>query len=71
MTFDHEAARMLRDNAPFIRSVEKIQETSDDGIRKAAEKILWNLAQGVLLIERMSTSPVCFSRAGEGSQAEE
>ena len=61
VTFDHEAARVLRDNAPFIRSVEKIQESSDDGIRKAAEKILWNLVQGLIAIERMSTLPVFFS----------
>jgi hypothetical protein len=46
MTFDAEAAQLLRENTKFLRSVKDIQGTTDDGIRKAAEKIIWNLIQG-------------------------
>jgi len=43
ITFDQEAARLLRHNPDFMKSIENIQSTSDNGIKKAAEKILWNI----------------------------
>ncbi|CAF1053487.1 unnamed protein product [Rotaria sp. Silwood1] len=43
ITFDEEAAGRLRDNIQFINSIENMQKSSDDGIKKAAEKIIWNL----------------------------
>lgn len=46
MTFDEEAARLLRENTQFLDSVKAIQSTAENGIRKAAEKIIWNLAEG-------------------------
>lgn len=46
MTFDEEAARLLRGNTEFIDSVKTIQNTTDNGIKKAAEKIIWNLIGG-------------------------
>ena len=46
ITFDDEAARVLRENEQFIKSIEDMQKSRDDGIRKAAEKILWNLIKG-------------------------
>ncbi|CAF0925458.1 unnamed protein product [Adineta steineri] len=45
ISFDVEAARLLRDNKQFIKSMEDMQKTTDDGIRKAAEKIVWNLQE--------------------------
>lgn len=46
ITFDHEAARILRHNTRFLHSIETIQTSNDDGIHKAAEKIIWNLTKG-------------------------
>ncbi|CAF1412820.1 unnamed protein product [Adineta ricciae] len=43
ITFDEEAARMLRGDEEVIKSIEDMQKDESDGIRKAAEKILWNL----------------------------
>ncbi len=48
MTFDAEAARLLRKDTQFISSVTDIQETKNDGIKKAAEKIIWNLIKGII-----------------------
>jgi hypothetical protein len=47
MSFDTEAAKLLRTNTQFINSVENIQETASDGIKKAAEEIIWNLIKGI------------------------
>jgi len=52
ITFDEEAARVLRDNTEFIKSIEDMQKTSDDGIKKAADKILWNLIKGITKNEK-------------------
>ncbi len=46
MTFDAEAAGLLRKNTQFLSSIKDIQDTMNDGIRKAAEKIIWNLIKG-------------------------
>ncbi|CAF2529791.1 unnamed protein product [Rotaria sp. Silwood2] len=43
ITFDKEAASRLRENTQFINSVEIMRKSSNDGIKKAAEKIIWNL----------------------------
>lgn len=43
MTFYKESARLLRENKSFLNIVENKQQTKDDGIRKAADKIIWNL----------------------------
>jgi len=48
MTFDHEAARLLRKDKQFISSVTDLQETTNVGIKKAAEKIIWNLIKGII-----------------------
>lgn len=53
LTFDEEAARVLRENSQFLDSVKDIQNSMDNGIRKAAEKIIWNLINGK---ERKCTS---------------
>jgi hypothetical protein len=47
ITFDKEAARLLRHNAQFIELIQDIQTTTDDGLNKAAEKIIWNLIKGI------------------------
>lgn len=47
ITFDAEAARVLRDDERFVQSMEEMQKTADNGIQKAAEKILWNLSNGM------------------------
>jgi len=54
ITFDEEAARVLRDNTEFIKSIEDMQKTSDDGIKKAADKILWNLIKGITTNEKQN-----------------
>ena len=61
ITFDREAARILRHNTRFLHSIEDIQTSKDDGIHKAAEKIIWNLTKGTIhrIALRMS-SFVCF-----------
>lgn len=46
ITFDHEAARLLRHNTQFLHSIEGIQTANDNGIQKAAENIMWNLTKG-------------------------
>ena len=46
ITFDEEAARVLRTDDEIIKSIEDMQKDKNDGIRKAAEKILWNLLKG-------------------------
>ena len=46
LTFDEEAAKVLRENTQFLDSVKEIQSSTDNGIRKAAEKIIWNLING-------------------------
>ncbi len=48
MTFDAEAARLLRKDKQFISSVTDMQETKNNGIKKAAEKIIWNLIKGII-----------------------
>ncbi len=48
ITFDAEAARLLRGDTQFISSVNNIQKTTNDGIKKAAEKIIWNLIEGII-----------------------
>jgi len=48
ITFDAEAARLLRGDTQFISSVNDIQKTTNDGIKKAAEKIIWNLIEGII-----------------------
>ena len=47
MTFDQEAVRVLRPKTDFIQSLEHMQTTTDEGIKKAAEKIMWNLVKGI------------------------
>ena len=47
ITFDKEAARLLRHNTKFIDSVRDIQATADVGLKKAAERIIWNLINGI------------------------
>ncbi len=49
MTFDSEAARLLRENTKFMDSVENMQQTTDVGIKKAADKIIWNLVKGLMM----------------------
>ena len=49
MAFDAEAARLLRENTQFISSVENMKETANDGIKKAADKIIWNLIKGMMM----------------------
>jgi hypothetical protein len=51
MTFDGEAARLLRQNTQFMDSVENMQQTNDLGIKKAADKIIWNLVKGLIMEE--------------------
>ncbi len=51
MTFDSEAARLLRENTKFMDSVENMQQTTDVGIKKAADKIIWNLVKGLMMKE--------------------
>jgi hypothetical protein len=46
ITFDKEAARLLRHNTQFIDSIKDMQTTTDDGLNKAAEEIIWNLIKG-------------------------
>jgi hypothetical protein len=48
MTFDSEAAQLLREDTRFINSVTDIQQTNNVGIKKAAEKIIWNLIKGII-----------------------
>ena len=47
MTFDQEVVRVLRQKTDFIQSMEHMQVATDDGIKKAAEKIIWNLSKGI------------------------
>lgn len=46
ITFVEEAASLLRENKRFVNSMEHIEHTTQNGIKKAAEKILWNLKKG-------------------------
>ncbi len=50
ITFDEEAARLLREDTKFINSMKDMQTTTDDGINKAAEKIIWNLIKGLFFL---------------------
>lgn len=47
ISFDKQAAQLLRENKEFLNTVEDIQETTDKGIQKAAENILWNVIKGI------------------------
>jgi len=47
ISFDKEAAQLLRENTPFIISIEDMQKTTDHGIQKAAENIIWNVIKGI------------------------
>ncbi len=47
ISFDKEAAQLLRENTQFINSVEDIQKTTDQGMQKAAENIIWNIIKGI------------------------